>query len=266
MVFSKFIFTSLLVLLLPCFSAAAQSYPISEQCIQPSENYRGGDVDVDRLVNGRLSLYGSGGEIMAETDGSAEDDPKSSVDFGLHVCTYFVNSCATSTIDDSPAQAAKGQAKAQTAQAPAYQAPDKNKPKEVELDNVIFNETGGLRADPKAKPGAPGSAENLHAARVAVAEVAKRVLESSHPEREQAPRTLTRETQRDLNAGNKDVIRSLNDALSAARSGSNTTSGAMHFRTGRHKFGSLYGGKATMHFGPFHDATGGRHYFLTIAP
>lgn len=216
MVSSKFVGTCLLVLLLHSPSAAAQSDPISEQCVEPSEDNHGG------------------------------------IDVG--------------SFDDSPTQAARGQTKAQSAQAPAYQAPDKNNPKEVELDDVIFNETGGLRADPKAKPGAPGSAENLHAARVAVAEVAKRVLESSHPEREQAPRTLTGQTQRDLNAGNKDVIRSLTDSLSAARSGSNTTSGAMHFRTGRHKFRSLYGGKATMWFGPFHDATGGRHYFLTIAP
>ena len=161
--------------------------------------------------------------------------------------------------------AAEDQAKAQTAQNPVYQAPDKNNPKEVELNDVTFNETGGLRANPKAKPGDPGSAENLHEARVAVAEVAERVLESSHPEREQAPRGLTSETVRDLNAGNKDVIRALDDSLSAARSGSNTTNGAMHFRTGRHKFKSLYGRKATMYFGPFPDATGGKRY-LTVAP
>lgn len=170
------------------------------------------------------------------------------------------------TLDDAPNQAAKGQTKPQAPQIPAYQAPDKNNPKEIQLDDVIFNETGGLRADPNAKPGAPGSAENLHNARVAVGEVAERVLESSHPEREQAPRALTHETVRDLNAGNKDVIRSLNDSLNAARSGSNMTSGAMHFRTGRHQFKSLYGRKATMYFGPFRDATGGRHYYVTIAP
>jgi hypothetical protein len=158
-----------------------------------------------------------------------------------------------------------GQAKLQTRQNPAYQAPDKNNRKEVELDDVTYNETGGLRADPRAKPGHPGSAEDLHDARVAVAEVAERVLQSSHPEREQAPHTLTNETVRDLNAGNKDVIRALNDSLSAARSGLDTTQGAMHFRTGRHKFKSLYGHKATMYFGPFPDATGGKRY-LTIAP
>lgn len=158
--------------------------------------------------------------------------------------------------------------KQQKAENTVHQEPDKNNPKEVELNVVTFNETGGLRADPKAKPGDPASADNLHDARVAVAEVAERVLESSHPEREQAPRDLTSQTVRDLNAGNKDVIRALNDSLSAARSalgGSNTTNGAMHFRTGSHKFKSLYGHKATMYFGPFPNATGGRRY-LTIAP
>jgi hypothetical protein len=160
---------------------------------------------------------------------------------------------------------AEGQAKAQTTQNPVYQAPDKHNPREVELDNVTYNETGGLRADPKAKPGHPGSAEDLHGARVAVAEIAGRVLQSGHPEREQAPHSLTSETIRDLDAGNKDVIRALNDALSAARSGANTTGGAMHFRTGRHRFKSLYGHKGTLYFGPFLNATGGKRY-LTIAP
>lgn len=159
------------------------------------------------------------------------------------------------TVDDSSAE---GEAEAQT-------SPNKYNTKEIELEDVIFNETGGLRADPKAKPGAPGSAENLHAARIAVGEVAGRVLGSNHPEREQAPHLLTRETVRDLNAGNKDVARSLDDSLSAAISHSNTTNDAMHFRTGRHIFKSLYGRKGTMYFGPFHDATGGTRY-ITIAP
>jgi len=184
---------------------------------------------------------------------------------GLSTCAYAADRCPALTDDDSTTQAAKAQAKTQKAQTQVYQAPDKNNPKEVELNHVIFNETGGLRANPKAKPSGPGSAENLHDARVAVGEVAERVLESNHPEREQAPHNLTNETVRDLNAGNKDVIRSLNDSLSAARSHSNTTKGAMHFRTGRHTFKSLYGNKAILYFGPFPDATGGKRY-ITIAP
>jgi hypothetical protein len=187
--------------------------------------------------------------VLLSLSAAAQSDPISQQDITLY-WDYLSAEC---------------QAKAQTTQNPTYQAPNKNKPMEVELDDVTFNETGGLRADPKAKPGHPGSAEDLHDARVAVAEVAQRVLQSGHPEREQAPHTLTSETVRDLNAGNKDVIRALNDSLSAARSGSNTTHGAMHFRTGRHRFRSLYGHPATMYFGPFPDSAGGRRY-LTIAP
>jgi hypothetical protein len=241
--------SSLVVLALLSLSAAAQSDAVPQRGIQPYGAYHG-DSDVVSLVNGRLDLYGSSGEIA---------------NLDANLCTDSTNICTTLTVDDSSTPAAEGQSKAQTAQNPVNQASGKNKPKEVELEDVIFNETGGLRADPKAKPGAPGSAENLHDARVAVAEIAERVLGSSHPEREQAPRLLTHETVRDLNAGNKDVARSLDDSLSAARVHSNTTSDAMHFRTGRHKFKSLYGRKGTMYFGPFHDVTGGRRY-LTIAP
>jgi hypothetical protein len=259
----KFIASSLPVLAFFSLSAAAQIETISEQSIKPYEDYHGGDIVVVSLVNGTLGSHDSGGDILTETDASGN---------AQNECIYLggelvalLPGCVTLTVDDSSTQATKGQAKAQTPQNPLYQAPDKNNPKEVVLDDVIFNETGGLRANPKAKPGDPGSAENLHDARVAVAEIAERVLESSHPEREQAPHDLTRETVRDLNAGNKDVIRALNDSLSAARSGSNMTNGAMHFRTGSHKLRSLYGHKATMYFGPFHSVTGGRRY-LIIAP
>jgi len=227
MVRCTFSASSLLAPILLSLSAAAQSAFIPEQGIRPHGNYQDADFDVVSLANERLDWYGSDGWL-------------------------------TLTVASSSTQTAEGQAKAQTAQ-------NKDNPKDIELEDVIFNETGGLRADPKAKHGAPGSAENLHDARVAVGEVAGRVLESSHPEREQAPHLLTRETVRDLNAGNKDVAKALEDALSAAISHLNTTAGAMHFRTGRHRFKSLYGRKGTMYFGPFPNATGGRRY-ITIAP
>jgi len=222
----KFSVSTLLLLVSLSLSVAAQSASIPEQGVKPDGDYHDGDIDIVSLVNEKLDMYPS--------DGS----------------TALI-------IEDPSAREAEAQAKPQTGQ--------NNNPKEVELENVIFNETGGLRADPKAKPGAPGSAENLHGARVAVGEIAERVLKSDHPEREQAPRALTHETVRDLNAGNKDVARALDEALSAVRSRSNTTNDAMHFRTGRHKFKSLYGRKGTMYFGPFHDVTGGKRY-LTIAP
>ena len=241
----KFIASSLLVLALLPLSAAAQSDPIPGQNI-----YFGGKRIVlePGTIPQRLNLYSP-----------VDNDWELFGDLDAPVCNDPANSCTTFTVDDASAQAAEGQAMAQTAQ------PDKNNPKEVELQDVIFNETGGLRADPKAKSGEPGSAENLHNARVAIAEIAERVLGSSHPEREQAPRSLTHETVRDLNAGNKEVARALDESLTAARSRSNTTNDAMHFRTGRHKFKSLYGRKGTMYFGPFHDVTGGRRY-ITIAP
>jgi hypothetical protein len=222
----KFSVSTLLALVSLSLSVAAQSPSIPEQGTKPDGNYRDGDIDVISLVNKKLDLYPS-------------------------------DASTTLTIEDSSTQAAEAQAKPQTGQS--------NNPKEIELEDVIFNETGGLRADPKAKPGTPGSAENLHGARVAVGEIAERVLKSPHPEREQAPRTLTHETVRDLNAGNKDVAKALDEALNAVRSRANMTNDAMHFRTGRHKFKSLYGRKGTMYFGPFHDVTGGKRY-LTIAP
>jgi hypothetical protein len=222
----KFSASCLPVLVLLSLSAAAQSAFNPEKGIKLYENYQDSDVEVGG-VDEKTDSYGSDGWV-------------------------------TLTVDDSSTRAGGSEAEAQTPRS-------KYNTKEIELEDIIFNETGGLRADPKAKPGAPGSAENLHDARVAVGEVAGRVLESNHPEREQAPHLLTRETVRDLNAGNKDVARSLDDSLSAALSHSNTTNDAMHFRTGRHKFKSLYGRKGTMYFGPFADATGGRRY-ITIAP
>jgi len=162
----------------------------------------------------------------------------------------------------NPADAQKAQ------NTPQYEQANVNNQKEVELTNVTYNETSGFRANPKAEPGAADSTEQVHEARVAVAEVANRILDSNHPEREQAPNDLTSRTVHDLNGGNKDIIVAHNDALHATREamgGSNTTNGAMHFRTGTHKFKSLYGNKATMSFGPFRNAQGGKVY-LTVAP
>jgi hypothetical protein len=82
----------------------------------------------------------------------------------------------------------------------------------------VYNETGSLSANSKAKPGADGSTEQLHQARVEVAEVAERVLESKHPGRVQADDTLSNQTLHDLAGGNKKVIAALKDSRSAAES------------------------------------------------
>jgi len=241
----KMIASSLLVPVLLSLSAAAQRDPTPEQYTY----FEGNSIALaSGTISQRLNKYPT-----------VDDDWEPFTDLDAHGCNDRANGCISFTVGDSSILEAEDQAKAQTAQ------PDKNNPKEVELQDVIFNETGGLRADPKAKPHEPGSAENLHDARVTIAEIAERVLGSSHPEREQAPRSLTHEAVRDLNAGSKEVARALEESLSAARSRSNITNDAMHFRTGRHKFKSLYGRKGTMYFGPFHDVTGGKR-FITIAP
>jgi RHS repeat-associated protein len=139
--------------------------------------------------------------------------------------------------------------------------------KEDRLTNVVYNETGSLSANSKAKPGADGSTEQLHQARVEVAEVAERVLESNHPGRVQADDTLSNQTFHDLAGGNKKVIAALKDSRSAAQSalsGSNRSNGAMHYRTSHHIINKLYGQKAE-HFGPFRDALGGKTYIM-VAP
>jgi RHS repeat-associated protein len=142
-----------------------------------------------------------------------------------------------------------------------------NNPKEDTLTNVVYNETGSLSASSKAKPGADGSADQLHQARVEVAEAAERVLESKHPGRVQADDTLSSQTLHDLAGGNKKVIAALKDSRGAAESalgGSNLSNGAMHYRTSHHIVKKLYGQKAE-HFGPFRDALGGKTYIM-VAP
>jgi len=174
----------------------------------------------------------------------------------------------TGPVDVTDAQIKAEIARQKAQNNPQYEQANAGNQKEVELTNVTYNETSGFRANPKAEPGAADSAEQVHEARVAVAEVANRVLDSNHPERKQAPNSLSSRTVHDLNGGNKDIIVAHNDALHATRealAGSNTTNGAMHFRTGTHKFKELYGNKATMYFGPFRNAQGGKVY-LTVAP
>lgn len=54
----------------------------------------------------------------------------------------------------------------------AAQHAKQGKESQTSIGNRVYNETGGLRAKPGAKPGAPGSAEDLHNGRVAIANVA----------------------------------------------------------------------------------------------
>lgn len=138
---------------------------------------------------------------------------------------------------------------------------------EARLANVIYNETAGLRPDLNAKPGAPGSAEDLHNARVGIGKVAHRVLLSSHPERIQAPTELSAEAVHDINAGNSGAILAHNDSLSAARvSLSSASSGATQYRINAwDDQNTINGRRISERYGPFLNVQGGTRVVI-IAP
>jgi hypothetical protein len=130
---------------------------------------------------------------------------------------------------------------------------------ERRLAVIVFNETGGLT--PSAKSG-NGSAANLHDARVATAEVSKRLIEDGHANRV-APDELETGLWQGLNDGNPAAVQAWNDSLSAARTalaGSNTTEDATHFRLDA-KTGTMppwaQGRQPAQTFGPFRNAGGG---------
>ena len=143
------------------------------------------------------------------------DNPETFADLDGHDPEQQTSGGTGSTTGQPCAQPTSPQCTAaspqQQSQPPQYQNPQNGA--EATLANRTYNETGGLRADPKAKTDDPASAEQLHEARVAVAEVAERVLESKHPERVQAPEDLTSRTVSDLNSGNRDIILAHNESL-----------------------------------------------------
>ncbi len=105
-------------------------------------------------------------------------------------------------------------------------------PADQNLTNVVYNETGSLKADPNAKPGSPGSAQDLANGQQAVAEIANRVISGGHPDRV-APDSLTAKgataVVTDPNA--KDAYGRSRTAADAALGGSNISNGAMQYRT-----------------------------------
>jgi hypothetical protein len=123
----------------------------------------------------------------------------------------------------------------------------------------VFNETGGLTANARS---GNGSAANLHDARVAAAEVAKRAVESGQANLV-APDELMTGLWQGLNDGNPAAAQAWNDSLSAARTalaGSNTTEDATHFRLDS-KTGTIppwaRSRQPAQTFGPFRNAGGG---------
>ena len=98
-------------------------------------------------------------------------------------------------------------------------------PVDQSLTNVVYNESGSLRANSKVKPGAPGSAEDLANGRQAIAEIANRVIDAGHPNRV-APSDL-----RDNAAMKTGAYALSRTAADAALDGSNISNGATQYRT-----------------------------------
>ena len=108
-----------------------------------------------------------------------------------------------------------GGAQQKTSQPPADQS----------LTNVVYNESGSLRANSKVKADARGSAEDLANGRQAIAEIANRVIDAGHPNRV-APSDL-----KDNAAMKTDPYGLSRTAADAALNGSNISNGATQYRT-----------------------------------
>jgi RHS repeat-associated protein len=144
---------------------------------------------------------------------------------------------------------------------------------QISRSQILFNETGSLRPGPDAKPGAPGSAEDLANGRQAVAEIANRVIDAGHPNRV-APDSLTAKGAAAVATDPlaKDAYGRSRTAADAALGGSNISNGAMQFRTrvgdnistplGRSSTNP--GTTISQHYGPFVE--GGHIVVIVVAP
>jgi RHS repeat-associated protein len=153
------------------------------------------------------------------------------------------------------------------------QTPQGQKPADQSLTNVVYNETGSLGANPKAKPGAPGSAEDLANARQAVAEIANRVTNAGHPDWA-APADLTNKAATAVTTDSNAIgaYGRSRTAADAALSGSNISNGATQFRTrvgtnvrtpvGRSR--TSRGTPVSQHYGPFIE--GNHRVVVVVAP
>jgi hypothetical protein len=143
------------------------------------------------------------------------------------------------------------------------------------LTNVVANETSSLGADPSAKPGQPGSAEDLAAGRQAVAEVANRLLDARHPG-QVAPTDLTDPVAAGINRNDPkalDAYQQSRVAADLALGGSNITNGATQYRTRvgtnvRTNLGRTSkkhpGTPVSQHYGPFIE--GHHKVVIVVAP
>src|SRR5690242_20765386 len=93
-------------------------------------------------------------ETFADLDGHAGQGQANEGSNTNTGCNYTNNKCDDNTSNhDQNAQMAENQNQTQ-------QQPTQQQPADQTLTNVVYNESGSLRADPKAKPDAPGSAED----------------------------------------------------------------------------------------------------------
>jgi RHS repeat-associated protein len=100
-----------------------------------------------------------------------------------------------------------------------------SQPSDQKLTNVVYNESGSLRANSKVKADAKGSAEDLAKGRQAISEIANRVVKAGHPNRV-APSDL-----RDNAAMKTNAYALPRTAADAALKGSNISNGATQYRT-----------------------------------
>lgn len=132
---------------------------------------------------------------------------------------------------------------------------------ERRLANVIDNETASLRPDPNARSGQPGSAQDLQSARIAIGEVANRVVQAGYPKRV-ASQVLPSKQATAIGNGFGPAVAAYDGSLAAARAalaGSNTTSGAKQYRLPRadRSASEINGKPIVRHYGPFPDTVKG---------
>ena len=134
-------------------------------------------------------------------------------------------------VEDSIRVSLANQAKASQVKEPATAKPTQpsaQQQKTDNLSNVVENETSSLKVDPNAKPGQPGSAEDLAAGRLAVAEVANRVIDAGHPDRV-ASSTLYDSEAAGLKRGDQAAVDAHNGSRTAAEAAVN---GSEHYKWG----------------------------------
>lgn len=122
---------------------------------------------------------------------------------------------------------------------------------ETRIANRVYNETGGLRPKPDAKSGAPGSAEDLHKARVAISHVAQN--------REKSGRRGGIAPDRASSVGQKTPqYKDSHAAAIEAAHGPDVTGGSEYFYLDYgQRVPNWAQGKKTTSYGPFENAAGG---------